>query len=67
MVRPLARHLARRPAHHPCHDRDGADASLDRSSMVVPTSQCSNRFQRGVLQDPTALLAQVNLRALRLG
>jgi hypothetical protein len=35
--------------------------------MVVPTSQCSNRFQRGVLQDPTALLAQVCCRALALG
>jgi hypothetical protein len=34
--------------------------------MVVPTSQRSNRFRRGVLQDPTALLAQVCCRALAL-
>jgi hypothetical protein len=66
-VRCLARHLARHPAHRPCHDRDDVDASLDRSSMVVPASQRSNRFQRGVLQDPTALLAQVNVHALPLG
>jgi hypothetical protein len=35
--------------------------------MVVPTSQRSNRFRRGVLQDPTALLAQVCFHALALG
>jgi hypothetical protein len=35
--------------------------------MVVPTSQRSNRFQRGVLQDPTALSARTNFHALALG
>ncbi len=67
LVRRLARHLARHPARRPCHDRDDGDASLDRSSMVVPASQRSSRFRRGVLQDPTAWLAQVNVHALPLG
>jgi hypothetical protein len=34
--------------------------------MVVPASQRPNRFQRGVLQDPTALSVQVCCRALAL-
>ena len=35
--------------------------------MVVPASQRPNRFRRGVLQDLTALLAQVCFHALALG